>query len=45
MLELLLDLTRRALEGMKIGRDADKLRQAQSDVDDVEKALGEVESV
>ena len=40
-----LGVTRRALDGMRIGRDADKLRQAQSDVDDVEKALGEVESV
>ena len=40
-----LGVTRRALDGMRIGRDADKLRQAQRDVDDVEKALGEVESV
>lgn len=39
-----LGVTQRALDGMKIGRDAEKLRQAQSDVDDVKRALREVES-
>ena len=37
-----LGVTQRALDGMRVGRDEEKLRQAQSDVDDVLRALREV---
>ena len=39
-----LGVTRRALDGMRVGRDAEKLRQAQNDVDDVLRALKEVDN-
>lgn len=39
-----LGVTRRALDGMRVGRDAEKLRQAQNDVNDVLRALKEVDN-
>lgn len=39
-----LGVTQRALEGMRIGQDAEKLRQAQCDADDVLRAINEVKN-